>query len=86
MVQAATGQLDPEPLLQACREGDVRWVFAGSRVRRIPGINAVLATWYRPVYTTKTGINHAGPYTVYQWSGPRHAPRALVDQLDEPPG
>lgn len=47
------GMFDIEPLLAACADGRIQWIFAGSRVRDLPGLREVIAASFEEVYRTE---------------------------------
>jgi hypothetical protein len=59
------GMFDVSPILDACRDGRIKWVFAGFRLLAIEGLAQVLETHYTPVYKTKAEIA-SSYWTVYR--------------------
>lgn len=62
------GVLQPEPLVRACAEGRLQRVFAGFRIKAIPGMLDVLNRQYRIIYETTTPVMDSY-VTVYERKG-----------------
>jgi hypothetical protein len=67
------GMFDIEPVLDACRDGRIQWIFAGSRVRDLPGLREVIATSYDEVYRAEHAIESTF-WVVYRHRQPSGAP------------
>lgn len=68
------GLMDLSPVLEACRSGRIRWVFAGWRLMMLPGLRELLETEFRPVHRTRSAIASSF-WTVYVH---RRAPPPLL--------
>lgn len=59
------GTFDITPILEACQDGRIQWVFAGFRLLAIEGLEQVLETHFTPVYETRADIA-SSYWTVYR--------------------
>jgi hypothetical protein len=59
------GMFDVSPILEACRDGRIQWVFAGFRLLAIEGLPEVLETHFTQVYRTKADMG-SSHWTVYR--------------------
>jgi hypothetical protein len=59
------GVFDPGPLIAACRDGRVQWVFAGWRLLRIEGMKEVLDSDFEVVYRSRRPVTTSF-WTVYK--------------------
>jgi hypothetical protein len=50
------GTLDPKPLLKDAAAGRIHRIFAGFRLKSIPGLKEILSTRYRLIYETRTPV------------------------------
>ena len=62
------GVLQPDPLVRACADGRLQRVFAGFRIKAIPGMLDVLNREYRVIYETTTPVMDSY-ITVYEHKG-----------------
>ena len=67
------GMFDMAPVLEACRDGRIQWIFAGSRVRDLPGLREVIATSYEEVYRARHAVETTF-WVVYRHRSPPGAP------------
>jgi hypothetical protein len=62
------GELSPEPLFEAMREGRVPWVLRGDVLGDVPGLDEVLATHFDEVFRTEGPIT-TGPHSLHRHRG-----------------